>query len=668
VTVRTPTLPASETTAAHGGDTKHEHQPAVSRPLVWFVLAVWAVLLGVSVALALNAVLFGRIPLAALVPRGLAGVAFAPIAIATACWWLIYFGMLSRAGTPPRTASIIFPALPLLFGTTLPMLGIYVSDTINHYFYYSFVHLNQPKGLAILLVLMTATVLLQSACLENHAGASLWLSLKRAAARVGAPLTFVLLTAMGVLQASVYQTNFGVDFLRYWSIADAITQRVPYPAFASTSQYVAGGMTAKLIDLPFYPTLMAASFGLFGHTTAAPYIAAAATNAALPPLLFLLFRELIRNRAAAISLTSLVVLFPLLRLHTLNWWGTDSTFFAALTCSAWLFVRIANGDTRYRTWLPFGLLAAATVLTRPEGLAYSFCYIAVAMFLAGRTRQKLGAAILFLAPLAAFSLVMMTSFGIPWPQNWAGAVRPENILLNVPVLISDGFFNSAVRLSPVQLAVGWGVLLLLAAVGSTPFIHRPWFLAAVTAPAWVNLLTVYMVDPRVSGARLWFDFFRHMSYVIPFMILAAGKALDTASHLPKSTLWRGVALAALNIFLFAAVLWNYSYLSKPSWSFGPDASNLIDTGRVNLIDIVTNPIRLPLLDFDSTSGNSTARFPADLISNFPDSLNGVYEQFDAVKQMSGTSYEIGSLFVYLAALALAFLPVSRSPQSGDQHT
>ncbi len=663
--MNTPSLPAEGPNTVNRDMPTTRTKPAAVRPLAWFALLAWSLFLAASLALAINAVLFGRTPLGTLVPRLVASATLTPALIATACWWLAYCGMLGRGKARRGIVSVVVPSLPLLLTTTMPMLGIYTSDALNHYFYYSFVNLNQAKGLALLLIAVAAAVFIQAAYLGSGFGTPWRMSLEKAAARTSQPLTLVLLAVIGVLQGSAYQTEFLVDFVRYWSIADAMTLHVPYPSIPTGASYAAGGMSQNLIDLPLYPALLAASFHVFGHSTVAPYLVVIASSAALPPLLYLLFRELIRHRATALSLTCLVALFPLLRLHALNMALPDPVFFAVLICCSWLFVRIVKGDTRFSIWLLFGLSTGATALTRPEGLAYALSYAVVALFAPSARLPKLLGTALFVASVAGFVLVMMSTFGIPWPQNWTGTVRLENIPLNVPVLISDDFFNSAIRLSPLQLAIGWGTLLLLAAVGSTPFVYRPWFAAALIAPAWVNLLAVYMVDPRVSGASLWFDFFRHVSYVIPFLALAAGKVLDVAAAIPRSPRLRTLTLTALNVLLFAGVMWNVHSLSKPSWSFGPDAVNLIDAGRINLIDIVMNPIQLPLLGYSASNGYSRPVFPVGFIESYPEQINNFYRQFDAVKQMSGTSYVTGSLLIYLAALVLALLPCPPSQEPED---
>ena len=579
--------------------------------------------------------------------------------LAVTAWWTLYAYLALRTGHGFRIGSMVIPAIPLLVGTSGPVLAIYLSDVAYNYFYYAMADLNQPKSLAVLLILVLSTMLLQSISLEIRDNILPSFAIRRSVARSLQPLTLVLFAAMGVLQATAYLPPIGDDFLRYWSIADALRSGVPYPAMVnSESAYVSAGMTRYITDLPLYPAMLAGAFALFGHNSAAAYMPIVAANIVLPPLTFLLVRELIPDQITAVSLTSLVVLFPLLRFYTLNWPVPDAVFLAMLVACALLFVKAVRGSRSDWLWVTLGLTAAATALTRPEGLAYAVIYMMGALSTCATLRPRVLSAVAFMAPMGAFSLVLMVSQGAPWPHSLLGTIGPENFLGNLPVLVADQFLTSAIRLSSYQLALGWGILLALAFVGSLPILYRPRCISLLFLPAWINLSAVYMVDPRVSGSHLWFDFFRHVSYVMPLFIIAAGITATYAVHQIRSRGHRITWLLGLNFILVMLVLWNVHCLSEPSWNFGPDAVNLLSQARPNLVDYFEHAFSLPVLGFVSSSGYSVPIFPQHFITHYPDQVLTFYSSFDAVKHMSGTSYQTGSLFTFITAMILALVSSS----------
>lgn len=621
-----------------------------------FAWAGWSVLLGTVMSVAVTVLLFGRVPLlplAASFPRSPSMLLTFAL---TAGWWLLYGHLVMNACGRARLALAVLPSLPLLALLVAGLMSVYLSDTVNHQFYYSMVYLNQPKSLTILLLLVCATIAMQSIALEFEKGRGLSPAIRVTVERLRDPFIAVFFIAIGVLQAIVYLEQPAMDFPRYWIIADAMVQGAPYPVADGGEAFAAGGRSLYLIDLPVYPMLLVASFAALGHTTLAAYLPLVIPNAALPLLTYLVARELVRNRAVAACLAGLIVLFPPLRFYTLNWFVQDSLFLAMLMLCILLAIRIARGERRPAVWLAFGLLDAAVVLTRPEGIAYGFFLALIMMSAPQKLLPKAATAAAILVPMALFSLTTLTTFGTPWAESYGGTLKVQNLATNLPVLVDNMYFTDAIKLDGSQLTVIWSVLVLLAVLGSTPFFYRPRRLVLFMAPAWINLAAIYMADPRVSGARLWFDFFRHMSYALPFLVLAAGAVLTTVCRSIPGNAARGVATGALVILLTAGVFWNLHYLAEPIPAFGPTAGNLLSQPRVNFVDVMANPMDIPVVSFERVERHSRPLFPAEFMASYPDPIMKFYDRFDAGKQMSGGAYQTGTMLAFLAALLLAIVP------------
>lgn len=624
----------------------------------WTLWGVWSALLGVSVAILVNTVVYGRVPIEQLLRGWPRSLTLMSVSLVVLAWWMAYGVLLRWRGASLRVSFAMLPALPLVLGVALPVVTIYLSDVANHYFYYTMVDMNRPRGLTVLLLVLLVTFTVQAIQVELVKGVSTVEAFRRVIAQVRDHHILVLLAALGALQTSSYLAHPGMDFLRYWSIADAMAQGVPYPAMPSGSEFVRGGLSSYLIDLPLFPGLLAVSFTLLGHTVAASYVPMVVSNVVLPPLTYLLYRDVLENRVLALSLTALIVLFPPMRFYTLNHTVPDATFLAILTLYCCLFVRIMKGEPGWPTWVAFGFTAGATALARPEGAAYAGIYLLAALWMDAGVWRRASAAALFVALVAPFSLVMQTTFGMPWPRNWVGSLGIDNIVLNWEVLTADWnhYFASSLRMTTSELMLYAGLSLLLALMGSFPGLYRPRRLCLLMAPAWLNLLSVLMVHPLVSGARLWFDFFRHVSYPLPLLLLAAGLVCHAGVRALRKQALYIAGLVTLNVFLFMGVLWDVHFLTKPSLNFGADAGNLLGEWRVNLVDIVLNPFELPVFGFDSIDGYYIPVSPAEFISAYPDQTNAHLSRFDAVRRTSGTPYQTGSLYLYLAALALAALP------------
>lgn len=258
---------------------------------------------------------------------------------------------------------------------------------------------------------------------------------------------------------------------------------------------------------------------------------------------------------------------------------------------------------------------------------------------------------------------------MPWPSNWMGTLGVQNVIANWTVLSGGQLqtFAYQARLSMGDLLCYSALLVVAGLVGSLlPLHHRRW-LAVLFLPAWLNLFSVLVVDPRVSGARLWYDFFRHISYPLPLTTLAAVVAVEALLGTVRDRLLKGTGHAALNILLLLVVLWNVNLLSKPNLSFGEGAGNLIGGGggRLHLIDIVQHPIDLPVFSLETVDGYHVVTAWRNTLWGYPDYLGDFFAGFDAIRATTGTAYQTGSLFLYLAALVMATLPACLRARTTD---
>ena len=635
------------------------------RPLqYWAVWSAWSVFLGASVALFANTVLFGRLPLWAIIRGWPRSATLTILLVVVVVWWEAY-GLLSR-GRGNLLQFAVVPAIPLLLGTTVPLTLIYSSDLINHYFYYAMVHLHEPKTLTLLLLVIITTLLLQLIHIQLAAGRPLETAWKNMLSGAREPLTLVLLGALGYLQVSTYLDSLYADFInRYWPIADALITGFPYPvavvARTWPGYFTEGGLAPYLVDLPIYPVTVATSFLAFGHNMVAAYMPTIVSNITLPIFFFLLSRELFRSRVVALSMVGVVMLFPPLRLYALNWTGPDPVFYVLSVVSCWLYVKVVKGNNSSLTWSLLGLSTAAMTLTRPEGIAYALTYVFVALTMHVRSSRKIAMGSLFLVPIGAFSLFMMIMFRMLWPRNWMGSIGVMNIVGN-GVYLSRGpsyLAAQAMHLSEEELLALIALLLFVSLAGTLYLLRTEWRVAMLFVPAWVNLLMVFVIDPRVSGALRWDDFFRHISYPLPLLALAAGMIGESMSQLAPRRYSRLSATVVLNLVLFWVVTWNIHLMSEPNFSYGADAGNILGTEtRLNFVDLMTHSFELPVLQFGKVDGYWSTTSWGDAFWTYPGFLKDFFADFDTVGHATGVAYETGSLYIYLAALALTLAPTS----------
>jgi hypothetical protein len=437
------------------------------------------------------------------------------------------------------------------------------------------------------------------------------------------------LAAFGFSLGTTFISAIGDDYARYWMIAEALRGGWPYPASPVSIVYQAGGMAPYLVDVPGLPAAMLLSFAILGHNTFAAMFPVVASSSLFPLLMYLALRELTRNAALSYVTSVGFSLFPLVLFYVLRAAEPDGMFLSLLAGLAFLALRSdANPDGRW-IWPSLGLVAALTALTRPEGILFATLIFAT-MALRHRTRRGYWlAATLYLVPLALFSLVMLRTFGVPWPTTFAGTVHPENVAGNLA-----GFAATALPGFAESLGVSEALLLLAGAAFTLVYAAGSWllwrrqpqamFLALIPA---FSILVFLLVSPVLTRPHLPYDFFRRASYGLPYMTLVVTYAIGLLlAHL--SRIKAGQVVSVLLLLSSIAVA---SYETKlglfPEAEYEWGTQILLPGNALMAADLYNDPYRLPDMPFEWDGSVWTTAESFNYIA-FRDDLNAHYAPYD----------------------------------------
>lgn len=656
-------------------------------------LLCWNVLLATAMAVAACESLVGRTnPLQATLPWLLWYAGFFVAALV----WLTAFSIRWQSSMQGRQGARSTPVvigLPLLVVSTLMTLGIYLSDQIHHQSLTFF----RPVPAVVLMLTWLATTIIQETALHSSALGKRS-ALQQALSSSRRWVLPVSLLLLGLLQGFSFLWAIGNDFTRYWAVSDAIGNWAGYPASVHQAVYIKGGMYRYSIELPLYPMLLLASFSLSGHNTLAAHLPGLFANTLLPLLLWAFYRKAGLRDPLAFAATCVVVLFPFFRLYTLNTPLPDPVFVTLLVTSGWLLVSLiqdtavrartgpsrdwlAGGQRRlasrpsttfnssmraknpYRLllWPAFGILGGLTALTRPEGLVYvGMMFLALLPSLFHRRFYlAVGAFLLMVTP---FSLLMMSTFGIPWPMNAGSTFRLHHIVQNWSWLERGSLRWYAEPLGLSTSTFTWlvGALTVLAIVGILWMVVKQWRVALLPLAAALHTLLVFTVEPRVAGADQWFDFFRHISYGIPFVTLALFHAVSriigslrglVGSLHDRFTPDHIAALLALAFCVYALRL-----MALPSTTYGQGASQLLTSDAwLNFGDIVAHPYPLPQLPFVHKEGVLVIDPSFEYMDRHLDRVGEFFHPISALNTGRGSGYQISSLLLVLAGAVFAWL-------------
>lgn len=572
--------------------------------------------------------------------------------------------------------------IPLLVISTSISLATYASDYWNHHF----ITLLQPAPTVALLLTVLVTAVAQEVILGRGAaswGPALQIALV-ACRRWALPVSLLLL---GLLEASSYLWVVGNDFTRYWAVADATNSAAGYPASRHQPVYIAAGMHPYSIELPFFPLLLLISFSIFGHDTFGALVPGLLANTALPLLLYGFYRRAGLGRSIAFAASCSVVAIPFFRLYTLNAPVPDAVFEALLVGTGYLFLQVVGdlalrfrspsvqGNAPWILWPLFGLLSGLTALTRPDGVVFvALMFAALVPCLFRRCfHLALGT---FLATVGPFSLLMMSTFGLVWPRNQGTSASIDHMASNLDWLgrYCLRWYAEPLGLSPSGFTLLVGLIAVVSAGGILCMAVKGRWAVVLPLAGVLQIGFVFSVDPRASGADQWFDFFRHVSYSIPFLVLPV--LLLFQGVLGRIQRWfltpghgqtrhlRLVHALALCLLLLSA--YELRLLAFPSASYqGLGRQFLTSDVWVSLPDILHHRYSLPRLSFVRRDG---------VLEIDPDSKPMARHARDVVRYFApvsslvtgrGPGYQLSSMLAILFGAIFAFAGASGTRPDGD---
>lgn len=608
--------------------------------------------------------------------------------------WLVAFTLRLSSRRQNRSDNLIPTVMaihsPLMVLSLAGSLAVYMSDWLNH----QVINFLQPTAplLVLLAVLMTAVA--QRAVLYrlDHPEVSIPRAIE-ASGKWGVPLSLAL---MGLLQGASYLWVIGDDFTRYWTLADAIRSWSGYPAIANIPIYVQIGEPRYCVDLPGFSLLLLPAFALAGHNTFGAELPSLLANVALPVLLYVFYRRAGISRVIAFAGSCALITQPFFRLYTLNAPVPDAVFLALLVATGIAFEAVVSTQrsaishqssvighqslerrtqdsgltTQHLTqnleprtqnpslrWLLFGFLAGAITLTRPEGIFF-LAFMGLVLLPTLRTWGPYLAATVFLVMVLPFVALMYSTFGFLWPNNAGTTIGLKNVGVNLYWLQQNTmkWYANAFHLSVPQLEVLLALLAVGMVAGSIWLARRRWQLAILPVASVGNLAVVFTVDQTVSGVHLWFDFFRHVSYTLPFLLLPLLYLLSQLTlkarvrWAPGGSMRTFVACAAA-LALLAISFYQLDVLSHPSRTYGSGSTQLLTSDVwVSFQDIIAHPYQLPQIPFARNQGGVLVLAPAfdrSYMVHHLDNVRRFFEPYSTIRVNRGSQYEVASALVLL---------------------
>ena len=476
-----------------------------------------------------------------------------------------------------------------------------------------------------------------------------------------APLT---LGAVGMLQALSFSQVATDDLIRYWGIADGFALGAGYSVTAG----VPGSADFYLVDLPFFPLTLGASFAALGHRFAAAHAPLVVANLALPFVFFALARAAGAPRAWSCALALIVISLPQYQVYTLGAAQPDALWAVVLGTQLLLVLRL-DRDTAHqpRLWAALGVVSAAVVLTRPEGAIYTGL-----LFLGLLWRQRRAPRGVLLAgaigalPAAIFSVALHAQFDVWWPAGgWANVARPRYVLANVALIVRRNLPAYAEALgAPAPVFSGPLVAALLAAAMVVGFLllwHR--FPGARGLPLAVAVnLAVILTSPTDLGAdRLGpATLFRHVSVTVPALIA------------PLALLWRGsrrvrrsrARAGTLGVLAAGVLALEMIALGSTAARIGNgQATVLTSDPYVNIADMWRMDDALPMLPFRPGPGRGTEIDPTFDYMGFRGRLFAAARPYDLHVSDAGRAYMLAAMVFGATGLMSAALARPRDERA-----
>jgi hypothetical protein len=625
-----------------------------------FVL-VWLILVSATGALAVTVLLFDRTTLGGM--TGLWLASFSLLTCAGLAWWMrptLVRGRLQFGRYEP--VSLLIGTLPLLLGSLAIVAASYQSDEIHNELYSRFYYRQLFEG-GNLPVVEAAIFYLFCFCLPWLARTALEQVAENTHPRAAvawvlssARLPYLLaLLALGLLLSTASISMINVNFWRYWATADGWAVIGHYPFTLSEILHVQeGGVSLYFVSYPLLPLLLTASFNLLGHNTLAAHLPMVLASAVLPLALFLLIQEVTANRLLALLFACITATFPLLRGYTLNVAEADGLLITTLVLAAYFQIRSSRFGSGTRTHLAAGVFAGLATLARPEGILYMIAMHLAALKARWRQTGFWLSTLTWLVFVAAYSTVLWREFGMLWPGNHSGSISLSRFGETLQVIRGSGILE----LYADAFAIGEGAFLLVAAMlaagialTTARMLGRDFGLIFMPVAAVGNIVMVFFVGPVAAEAGKYHDFFRHISYGMPFLAVTLAYGVNALLEAMRGR-WGRWSRMMVYAALAVAVLVQLSLLEAPvdphSSHKGPVMTSDV---HVTVSELVARPYQLPVMQFRQAGPGYVPDAP-EYMAVFPGDVHGFYEPMDVRSAGDALDYYHAVKLLFIGLLAL----------------
>ncbi len=450
------------------------------------------------------------------------------------------------------------------------------------------------------------------------------------------------LLGIGLLQAGSYRAVTMDDLARYWIVADDVLAGQGYPTWSAGMGIAQATAGETVVDAPLLPLLMALCFGTSGHWYHSAQLPIMLANVALPGVIFLALRAVVRRDDIALAAALLTVLFPPFQIVVLGAAEPDAVFVLELAAAMGLLARMARGAGRGDA-AGLGAVLVLVALTRPEGPVYAVVIAAVALAL-NRSRRWAIPGLMAVAGMALFAAAIALTTDALWPPRSSG-FAPAHIGQNLEFMRTGAYDHYA----GVLLLADWRGPLLLAllaglfTLGTGKLAARRSALVALPLATLAQVTLTMAVAPEGFHREEPSEMFRHLAYGLPFVTAMA--ALGARELLSGN--WRigasGPLLALLAVALISGEL--YVLGTPEEWYHAQNSGSLLRGGDiyVQALDMFKNPIALPCDGCTAAEGGA--------FDGFRERLFAHYSEFDMHGSTVGMSYAV--LTGVLSAVALA---------------
>jgi hypothetical protein len=245
----------------------------------------------------------------------------------------------------------------------------------------------------------------------------------------------------------------------------------------------------------------------------------------------------------------LLFLMPQFNLFTLHAPEPDGLFVVLLAGVLYGYFRVMfEEDIGRRLFGGFGVLAGLAVLTRPEGIVYTGPLVATAVV--RYRRRALALVVPYVAAASIWSAISLSLFGTPWFTGYTpSAYALSHYVTNLKLYGGQVLSGEPVTVIPLVVLILFGCLAVFWLVKLMDRDVEEIVLLPILVGPVVNLAVAVAVDPQIVRPTIVRAFFRHVSYVLPFVVAAGVIGWAQLSANRRAVVSTGVA-ASVVLFAF----------------------------------------------------------------------------------------------------------------------